>query len=84
MTAKATYHYAAFRINKDGQTVWFDGVVGLNVAILTQEHYLGLKKLIAEHYDVRESNLVITSLTRIDTVQFESPTVQTTEETQPT
>lgn len=60
------YHYSAFRANKDGQTTWFDGVVSLNVAILTQEQYLGLKKLIAEHYDIRESNLVISSLTRMD------------------
>lgn len=70
-----TYHYAAFRVGKDGQTTWFDGVAGLNDVILTQEQYLGLKKLLAEHYDVPETNFVISSLNRLDTLQFEVPVI---------
>lgn len=68
-----SYHYSAFRVGKDGQTTWFDGVVQLDGAILIQEHYLGLKKMLAEHYDIPESNFVVMSLTRLDTLQFEVP-----------
>lgn len=75
-----SYHYCAFRIGKDGSTTWFDGVVQLNVVILTQEHYLGLKKTLAEHYDVPESNFVISSLTRLDAPRFDASSVKLTAE----
>lgn len=76
MRPPVTYHYAAFRVGKDGQTTWFDGIAGLNDVILSQEQYLGLKKLLAEHYDVPETNFVISSLTRLDTLQFEVPVAE--------
>lgn len=61
------YHYAAFRVNKEGQSAWFDGVVELNAEILSQDHYLALKKLLTSHYDIPETNFVITSLTQLGT-----------------
>lgn len=66
-----SYHFAAFRVGADGKTTWFDGVVGLDGVILTQEHYQTLKKLLCQNYDIREDNFVITSLTRLDTMQFQ-------------
>ena len=78
----ASYHYSAFRIGKDGQTTWFDGIAQLDGVILTQEDYLGLKKLLTEHYDIPESNFVISSLNRLDTLQLEVPPAQVQEQAQ--
>lgn len=68
-----TYHYSAFRVTKQGETVWFDGIAGLDAPILNEQQYGGFKKLIAEHYDVPESNIVIVSLVRQNTLNFEIP-----------
>lgn len=59
---QVTYHYAGFRANKNGQSTWFDGIMSLDRLITEQTDYDSLKKIIAEHYDMPESNLVITSL----------------------
>lgn len=63
-----TYHYAGFRIAKSGQSTWFDGIVSLESPIVHQTQYENLKKLLAEHYDMPESNLIITNLAVIDKV----------------
>ena len=80
VVAPFTYHYSAFRVTKQGETVWFDGIAGLDAPILTQQHYGSFKKLIAEHYDVPESNLVVVSLVRQNTLNFEVPPVPEKEE----
>lgn len=61
-----SYHYAAFRAGADGRTAWFDGVIQLHGVILSNEHYQALKKTLCQHYDIREDNFVITSLSRLD------------------
>lgn len=76
-----SYHFAAFRVGQDGQTTWFDGIVGLDGVILTHDHYQSLKKLLCQNYDIREDNFVITSLTRLDDMQAElASTTAVTEE----
>lgn len=70
-----SYHFSGFCVGKNAEKTWIDGVIQLDVAILTQEHYLGLKKSLAERYHAAESNLIITSLNRLDTLQFESPSI---------
>lgn len=75
-----SYHFAAFRVGQDGQTTWFDGIVGLDGVILTHDHYQSLKKLLCQNYDIREDNFVITSLTRLDdAIQLASTTAVTEE-----
>lgn len=68
-THTVSYHYAAFRAGADGRSRWYDGVIQLNGVILTQEHYQALKNTLCQHYDIREDNFVITSLSRLDTLQ---------------
>lgn len=72
-TPTYTYHCAGFRVGKDGKSTWIDGVFHLDRAILDHSGYLGLKLKLSEHYDIPNTNIVLTSLSRLDTLKLEVP-----------